>query len=335
MHLLPNPDPEPTTVVVTHSPPASRRLKVAHRLAALTIRKFINLTVWIDSRGLLRPAQMLAIAGRGDRLAAPLRPEKGTLLRPVRLATCLAEWVWNDAIADPDSVQGAAIVYFHGGALVAGGLNTHRRLVARIARVSGIPVLNVDYRQIPRAHVTTTVEDCVAAYLHLLDAGFCAERIIVAGDSAGGGLAFSMTLAARDRGLPVPLAIVAIAPWADYDPASKMLHANNSRDAVLSGELLATVAGWGMAVDGRIDPMWSPVNHDFRGMPPALIQVSSTEMLLADAMKLAERYKQAARPLNLQIWDSAIHVFQAGADVLPDARNAVDEIGAFIQAQLR
>ena len=261
----------------------------------------------------------------------PLRAQRGIRLRPVQFDNFRAEWVWDGDAADPATEQPGAIIYFHGGGLLSCGLNTHRRLVGRIARASGLPLLNVDYRQIPTAHVTETVDDCIEAYRYLLDLGFPAERIIVAGDSAGGGLAFSLALAARDGQLPMPAAIVAMSPWADYDSTHRHAHRNDSTDAILSADAYALPAKWGIAIDGTIDPSWSPVNHDFTGLPPTLIQVASTEVVLADTEQLAACCADAGVPLKLQIRENAVHVFQAGADLLPDARDAISEVGAFVR----
>ncbi|MEV6768525.1 alpha/beta hydrolase [Nocardia sp. NPDC051030] len=275
--------------------------------------------------------QIFAPVELADPLARVLVPPRGTHTRLVRFENFRAEWVWNRNTVDPERVRDAAILYFHGGGFVACGLNTHRRLVARIARESGMPLFNVDYRQLPWAHITDTIEDCVAAYRHLLAQGFEAERIIVAGDSAGGGLAFTTALEARNRGLPMPGGIVAIAPWADLDSTDKLAHPNNRLDPFLSGEALAIPASWGFAVDGRLDPIWSPVNRDFSGMPPVLIQIGSTEVLRSDVDKLVARCAEADVQCQVQVWDKAIHVFQAAADILPDARAAIREIGEFTQ----
>lgn len=335
MTVAKGPKIAPAHAIVAQLPRrASRTLRIAHRLSSVILRRFIDLLVWIDERNVLAPRWVLAIAGRADTLAAVLRPARGTRLRPIPFPAFRTEWVWHEDTLDPANVQDAAIMYFHGGALIAGGLNSHRRLVARIARAAGVPLLNVEYRQIPAVHITDTVADCVEAYKYLLDSGFPAHRIIVAGDSAGGGLTFALALAARDAGLPRPGAIVAIAPWANYDSSTRLVHSNNRTDAVLSAEFLAMTARWGIAVGGELSPDWSPVNGDFADMPPALIQVGSPEVLLVDALELAKRYAEADRPLSLQVWDNAIHVFQAAADVIPEAREAIAEIGRFIRGIL-
>ncbi|WP_067690626.1 alpha/beta hydrolase [Nocardia jejuensis] len=321
-----------TTVMAQLPRRASRRQRAVHALSHATLRRFFDLSVRVDERGWLTPAQMLFVTNRFDPVVAPLRPPRGTRLTPVRFENFRAEWVAPRGIEDLDAMrEPAAILYLHGGGLVACGLNTHRRLVARIAATAGVPLLNVDYRQIPKAHVTETVEDCVTAYRYLLAQGVPAERIIVAGDSAGGGLAFSLALAARDRGLPMPSAIVAIAPWADYDATGKRQHPNDRTEAILRGAVFAMPTRWGIARDGWLDPRWSPVNHDFTGMPTALIQVGSGEVLLADTELLARRYAEAGVPLELQIWEDAVHVFQVAADVLPDARDAIAEIGVYMR----
>lgn len=322
------------TVVADLPRRASRRLRLTHAVLHATIRKALDAAVWADEHKVITPRVALPITTRVDRLLLPLRPRRGTLLRKVQFPRFRAEWVWDSAVVDPDTEQRAAIIYFHGGGLLACGLNSHRRMVARIARTCGVPVLNVDYRQIPEAHVTETVDDCVEAYRYLLDQGFAAERIIVMGDSAGGGLSFSLAMAARDRKLPMPAAIVAMSPWANYDSTNRQAHPNNAGDALISAAGYALPAKWGIAKDGVLDPAWSPVNGNFAALPPTLIQVGSTEVLLSDAELLSARCADAGVPLTLQIWDNSFHVFQIAADLLPDASDAIDEIGTFVQQAL-
>lgn len=330
----PAPDRTYLDVVAVVPRRASLRMRLAHNVFRATVRKFFDFAVWIDGYRVLTPQPALFVAGRVDLLAAPLRARRGTRRRRVDFENFRAEWVWDREIEDPAHKTDAAIVYFHGGGLISCGLNTHRRHVARVARTAGVPLLNVDYRQIPRAHVTDSIQDCLTAYTYLLDQGFAADRIIAAGDSAGGGLAFSMVLAARAGGLPLPGAIVAIAPWADYDSTVRRAHPNSALDALLSAEAYAIPARWGMEINGRIETEWSPVNHDFAGLPSTLIQVASTEVLLADAEQLARRCVEAGVPYTLQIWEKGIHVFQVAADFIPDARDAVDEIAGFIRGVL-
>ena len=156
-------------------------------------------------------ATLAQLANAAELVTVPLRARRGTRLRAVRLPGFRAEWLWHKSIAGPDDPDGGAILYFHGGAFVAGGLHSHRRLTGRITRAAGVPLLNVDYRQLPAAHFTGTVADALHSYEHLLGLGFAPEKIVFAGDSAGGGLTFATALAARERGVPMPGGIGAIA----------------------------------------------------------------------------------------------------------------------------
>lgn len=325
--------PEPSdSVIIELRGRASLALRIAHPLSYNTLRRGMNTLVRLgNTRPLRGRTEIFAPIELADPLARVIVPPRGTSRRAVAFDKFRAEWVWHRNTVDPEKVRDAAILYFHGGGFVACGLNTHRRIVARIARESGMPLFNVDYRQLPWAHITDTIEDCVAAYQHLLDEGFEPERIVFAGDSAGGGLAFTTALEARNRGLPIPGGIAAIAPWADLDSTEKLSHPNNRRDPMLSAEALAIPATWGFAVNGRLDPLWSPVNRDFSGLPPVLIQIGSTEVLRSDADQLAARCAEAGVQCRVQVWDKGIHVFHAAADFLPDARAAIREIGEFTQ----
>lgn len=325
----------PSTVTIEYPRRASWVLRVAHPLSYAVLRMGMNALVGLAWRGIpVGDVRIFHLTNLLDPLLAPLVPIRGTRVRRVEFPRFRAEWVWQRSTFDPEVNADSAILYFHGGGLVACGLNSHRRLVSRIAKASATPVFQVDYRQLPKAHVTETIDDCVEAYEHLLAQGFLAERVIVAGDSAGGGLAFRLALAARERGLPIPGGIVGIAPWANYDSTVRYAHPNDPLDPMLGARALDTPAQFGLLRDGKLDPAWSAVNHDFAGMPPVLLQVGSTEVLLADSHQLADRCEQAGVPCRMQVWDRAIHVFQAGADILPDARQAIGVIGEFIRERL-
>jgi acetyl esterase/lipase len=313
------------------------RASIETRIADVVLRS----TVGIGLATLMRISapyqfeQMVRIGRLADPLAAVLVAPSGTQRAIVQLKKCRAEWLWHADVADPHQRQDAALLYFHGGGYVLGGLNTHRQLVAKIARASRMPALNVDYRQLPKAHFTETLDDAVESYRYLLEQGFQADRIIVCGDSAGGGLAFRLALATRERGLPMPGSISAISPWADFDSTTRNAHPNRNRDAYLLAHCMEIIVQRGFAVNGQVDPTWSAVNHDFTDLPPVLIQVGSTECLLPDAEKLAELCAKAHIPIRLQIWDRAPHVHHMGSDLLADARAAIDHLGKFHQSVLK
>ncbi|WP_244975955.1 alpha/beta hydrolase fold domain-containing protein [Nocardia huaxiensis] len=325
---------EASTVTVRWFGPASLSMRLTHALFAATVRPSLNVAVALANL-LHVPKPLLAIGTRLEWAARLIPTPLGTHRRGVEFERFRAEWVWHALCPDPGT-HDSVIVWFHGGAFVSCGLNTHRRLVAKIARSAEAPVLNVAYRQLPRAHLIDAVEDGLTAYRHLLDRGFAPERILLAGDSTGAGLAFAVALTSRDVGLPVPGGgIIALSPWADYDSGARLAHLNNGRDPALSAQALAVPVRWGFAPDGAVDPRWSPVNHDFTTLPPVLIQVGSTEVLLADVEQLARRCDEAHVQCTVQIWDRCVHVFPACSDVLPEARYAIGAIGAFAQRALR
>jgi len=306
---------------------ASIGTRIAHPLLRGTAGFGLATLALLGGNG--RFEQMLWLGRLVERPAAALPPPSGTERWTVRLGNFRGEWLWHDDLPAPWRRQDSALLYFHGGGYISGGLNTHRRLVARIACASGMPAFNVDYRHLPGAHFTETLDDAVESYEYLLEHGFHAERIIVSGDSAGGGLGFRLVLAIRERGLPMPGGLSAIAPWADFDPTTRNAHPNRHRDSYIPPRILETIARFGLALDGELDPKWSPVNHDFTGLPPVLIQVGSTECLLPDAQLLALRCAEANVPVQLQIWDRAPHVHHIAADLLSDARAAITDLGRF------
>ncbi|MFY0409443.1 alpha/beta hydrolase, partial [Solicola sp. PLA-1-18] len=229
-----------------------------------------------------------------------------------------------------------AILYLHGGAFLCCGLNSHRRLVARISKASGAGVLHVGYRMMPRNTINHAVADALDGYRWLLAHGYRGEDVVVAGDSAGGYLAFMTALEAMDADLPRPAGVVALSPLADMDPAGKRAHANANRCPVFT--LRAVEALTDLAdrvetrfeVDGVSPERRSPVDADLVGHPRTLIQVGSQEMLLADAELMASRLVAAGVECELQVWERQVHVFQA-ASWLPEARAAVAEVGEFVK----
>ncbi|MFW0789592.1 alpha/beta hydrolase [Gordonia sp. CPCC 205333] len=306
---------------------------IGPRIALPVLDLLAKTGIALGRRGLF-PKELFAVSSTTDAPAAILVPPRGTRRRLTDFGHFRAEWVWNKRLGDPLEQRDAAILYFHGGGFAACGLNTHRRLVAKIGNASGMAVFNVDYRQLPH-HYVETLADGLEAYQHLLVLGFEPERIVFAGDSAGGGLVFRLALAAKEEGLPVPGGIVSISPWADLDWKVRNAHPNVRRDPILPASAFEFLSRQGFLIDGELDPMWSSVNHDCTGMPPALIQVGSTEVFLPDAEQVAKRYGEAGAPMQFQIWDRAIHVHQAGSDILSDARAAIREIGAFNREVLR
>ncbi|MEU5881542.1 alpha/beta hydrolase [Spirillospora sp. NPDC047279] len=306
-------------LTIESRPGTTVRSKLAAHGLRMTVRPF--LAVWpLSPRG-LRPAFAIDLAAPVA-LPAPRWAE----VERVRFRDFQAEWVRG-----PESAVDRVVLYFHGGGFFSCGLRTHRRMIARIASASGAPVLSVAYRQLPAAPLTVSVADCVHAYRFLLEKGYDPERIVVAGDSAGGFLAFAAIQQALKEGLPAPAGIVAMAPLTDLDHTTKVSHANARLDAYLPARRVERLAG--LLTEGAVplDPMVSPVNGDLTGLPPVLIQVGSTEMLRPDAELMADRLNAAGVPCRLQVWEGQVHVFQVFADLVPEGLAALHEVGAFIR----
>lgn len=336
-----------STVTVELPNSASPIARVVHAVARAVIAPAVDAVATAQARGILGGPRILRVVNQLEALAWPvalvwpLRPVRGTRRKSVHIPAyaeddkhLAAEWVWYRETPDSRTFRGSAVLYFHGGGFVTCGLRTHRRIVSRIARESGVPVLNVDYRLAPDTHPSGAAEDGLRAYRWLIDMGWPAERIIFGGDSAGGGLAFMVALRARAEGLPMPGGMVALSPAADFDCTARYTHPNADLEPILRPRLTEELVKRAIMIDGRLDPDWSPVNHEFHDMPPALIMVGSTEVLLADAEQLADRYAAAGVPCRLQLWDRQLHVFPAGADVLPEGRAAFRYIGEFIRQTL-
>jgi acetyl esterase/lipase len=221
------------------------------------------------------------------------------------------------------------LMFFHGGGFVTCGLATHRPAVTRIAQAAGLPVLSVAYRQLPAVPLAGSVEDCLSVYRGLLRDGVDPARIVLAGDSAGGCLAFATALGALADGLPGPSGIVALSPWLDFDCATKLAHPNATRDAYAPVGRLARLTE---LLGVTTDPMLSPVNADLTGLPPTLLIAAESEMLRCDAELMAERLAAADVPVTLQIWAGQVHAFPVLADLLPESLAAIREIGEFVRS---
>ncbi len=268
-----------------------------------------------------------------DQIARFLAVHEGTMWRGITLPDCQGEWLQAKNVKDIHGGNPKAILYFHGGAFITCGLNTHRRLVSRISFAADQPVFNVCYRQLPTHPVAMSVADGLDGFRWLLDQGYKSEDITIAGDSAGGYLAFSVARAVLDAGLNRPAGVVALSPLLDMDNTHKSTHRNANRCQIFPLRAVTRLATMidGMDVRSGIHGQRTcPVNMPLSDMPPSLIQVGSHEILMADAELMANRLVRAGVPCDLQVWDRQVHVFQSAASWLPEGRYAIDEIGSFI-----
>lgn len=223
------------------------------------------------------------------------------------------------------------VLYFHGGGYVAGSARTGAHLAAELARRAGGRAMSVDYRLAPEHPYPAAIEDGVAAYAGLLESGVSPSQVLVAGDSAGGGLAVATLLAARDRGLPRPAAAAVFSPWADISRSGASMRAKAKADPLFSYDVMGWYADRFMPAGDRSAPLASPVFAALTGLPPLLIQVGSHEVLLDDAVRLAANAGRDDVDVTLQVAAEGTHVFQHYFGALDEADEAIDEVARFFR----
>jgi len=258
--------------------------------------------------------------------------EKYPLPKDVEIEEIDAEGVPAEWQIVPGAVDDKVILYFHGGGMVLMSPKTHRALTIKIAELTKMRVLSVEYRLAPEHPFPAPLEDCFKAYKWLLSQGIKAENIVIAGDSAGGNLTLTTLIKLRDEGIPLPAGAVALSPATDYTGDSKTFYENAKTDPILADR---GVYWWRTAFLAGADPnnpLISPLLADLKNLPPILIQVSTSEMLYDHSTRFIERAKSAGVNATLQEWRDTIHVFQGfGLYDLPEAKEALDNIGEFIQ----
>lgn len=240
-----------------------------------------------------------------------------------------AEWV-----RAPECRNDAVLLYVHGGGYVIGSPASHRHQVAALSQAAGIAALSLDYRLGPEHPFPAAVDDAVSAYQSLLAAGIAPQRIVVAGDSAGGGLTVATLLALRERGLPQAAAGVCISPWVDLTMTAESYTTKADVDPIVTRDGVTGMAQAYLQGQDAQTPLASPLFADLSGLPPLLIQVGTDEALLDDAVKLEAKAKAAGVDVTLEIWDEMIHVWHFFYPMLREGRDAIARIGEFVRAHV-
>ena len=236
-----------------------------------------------------------------------------------------AEWIAADD-ADP----GRTFLYLHGGGYMLGSVATHRNLVGRIAREARARCLSLDYRLAPEHPFPAAVEDALAAYRWLLESGVEPSRLAIGGDSAGGGLTLGTLVSLRAAGDPLPACAVCLSPLTDLEGSGDSMR---TADDPLISDLSAVdemTQTYMQGADPR-DPRASPLHADYAGFPPLLIQVGTREVLLDDSTRVAVKAREAGVEVTLEVEEGLIHVWQLFGPHVPESKQAVKRIGAFVR----
>lgn len=239
-----------------------------------------------------------------------------------------AYWIRTGEPVHRDKV----ILYLHGGGYILGGATTNLGVPLHIGPAVSAPVLSVEYRLAPEHPFPAALDDSLAAYRWLLARGYRGGDIAVVGDSAGGGLALSLVLAAREARLPMPAALFVLSPLVDLSQASDTRRSLAASDPIVVGNSMGRLAIYAGERDLR-DPLVSPVYADLHGLPPLLVQVGTREVLLSDSVRLARRAREAGVDVTLDVWEGMWHVWQEHPTV-PEARQASAEAGRFLARHL-
>jgi monoterpene epsilon-lactone hydrolase len=226
------------------------------------------------------------------------------------------------------------VLYFHGGVYVMGDAALAAGLASQIGRRTGARVVSVDYRLAPEHPYPAAIDDALAAYEALLQGGVAPSDIALAGESAGGGLAIATLVNARDHGLPLPAAAFVMSPYVDLTLTGATMESRREVDPLLSREALqARIPDYTSGHDAALG-LISPIFADLSGLPPLIIQAGGHEVLLDDAVRLAQRAISADVAVSLDVTPGVPHVFQAYAAILDEGAAALDRAGDQLLAHL-
>ncbi len=258
---------------------------------------------------------------------------EGATNRAVEAGGVPGEWTLIDPSAPPGSSP--TLLYFHGGGYTVGSPATHRRLVTSLCLAAGVDGLSVDYRLAPEHPFPAAVDDALSAYRWLTGtAGVDPSKVVVAGDSAGGGLAAALLVALRDAGDPQPAGAYLLSPWTDLAATGESRRSRAEVEPMLEVKGESRSAQLYAAGQPLDNPLVSPLYANLAGVAPLLVQVGDHEILLDDSTRLAESARNSGVDVELSVWPEAFHVFQILVGVIPEADQAVAAAGSWIASRV-
>jgi monoterpene epsilon-lactone hydrolase len=269
-----------------------------------------------------------------EKLMARFPIPDGVTIREVNTNGVPGKWVSPDDPNASNSQTRRVILYLHGGGFYSGSSDSHRALAATLAKDSHADVLLADYRRMPEAVYPAQIDDAVTSYEWLLKQGYAASNIAIAGESAGGNLVLELALRLRASHRPLPSSIVAMSPIMDLTATGDSERTLAGQDPVLTRAGLLDVTKVYMHGADPRSPDASPLFADLHGLPPLLLQVGSREILLDDSLRIARVAALDNVAISVEVWPGMVHQWQLFPSVVPDARRALKDSAAFIDAHM-
>lgn len=253
----------------------------------------------------------------------------GIQVKPQNIDGIPAEWLIPEG-ADPQKM----VMYVHGGGYVSGSCNDHRAIISKFAKNCGIKYLTYEYRLAPEHPYPAAVDDSVKVYRRILDSGFTPENILIAGESAGGGLTLAVLLALKEQNIALPIAAVAISPWTDLSCSGESYQTKNKVS-------LAPLNSWIVFRDHYIGnnpatlPLISPLYGDLKDLPPLFINSGTADELYDDGEAFARKAIAAGVDVIFRKGEGMVHCYPLLAPMFPEATTAMNEIVSFIRLHLK
>lgn len=253
---------------------------------------------------------------------------KGIEVLPVTVENLRAEW-----LIPANEKKGKAILYMIGGGYVSGSCQDHRAIVARIAKGTNVRVLLFEHRLAPEDPFPAALDDSITAYRWLLKEGYAPADILCMGESAGGGLCLSLLLALKDKSIPLPAAAVALSPWTDLKLTGDS-YRTKAETCLAPKGMSAVCSKYYYGENDPCMPWISPLYGELAGLPPLLITAGGDETMLDDSTRFAEKAKKSGVEVTLRVGEGMMHCYPLLPAFIPEARDAMNEICAFIQTKL-
>jgi len=254
---------------------------------------------------------------------------EGITVKPQLIDGIRSEWLVPDG-SDPAKV----ILYVHGGGYVSGSCSDHRGIISKFAQRTGVSCLVYEYRLAPEHPFPAAVDDSVKVYQWLISSDYKPENILIAGESAGGGLCLATLLALKDQNIQLPVAAVAISPWTDLSCSGESYHTKNRVSPAPLNSWFVFSSHY-VGANNATNPLVSPLFGDLKGLPPILLNSAVDDELYDDGEKFYQKAKSAGVDITFRPGYGMVHCYPLLAPMFPEATEAMNEIVAFVKHHLK